>query len=88
MTVPALLVLSQLADALSWPLALGHGTELNPLAAALLAAGGLAAVLAVKGLAAAALGLGAAAYPHRRSLWLWLALVGYVGALSNLAALL
>ena len=88
MTVPALLVLSQLADGLSFGLAIGHGSELYPIGAALLAAGGLGLVWAVKGVAALACGLGAATMPDRRSLWLWLALVGFVGTLSNLVAAL
>ena len=86
--IPALLVLSQLADGLSFGLAVGHGTELNPVAASLLAVGGLGFVWAAKSLGALALGFGAYALPHRRSLWLWLAVVGFVGCASNLAALL
>lgn len=88
MTVPLLVALSQVADALSWPLALGHGMELNPMAAALLAAGGLALLWAAKGAAAVALGSAATIYPKRRAIWLWLAVVGYVGCLSNLVAAL
>jgi len=58
MTVPLLLAASQLADFLSFPLALGHGTELNPFAVALLAMGGLWALGTAKALAAVALGVG------------------------------
>jgi hypothetical protein len=87
-TVALLAALGQVADALSFPLALGHGVELNPVATALLAAGGLGLVWAVKGLAAAALGVSAHRLPHRRTVWLWLAVVGFVGCLSNLVAAL
>jgi hypothetical protein len=88
MTIPALLALSQIADLLSFPLALGHGVEGNPLAAWLLVAGGFGTLAVLKSLAAVALGLSAHLYPKRRTLWLWLAVVGYVGCLSNLLAAL
>jgi hypothetical protein len=82
MTTPLLLVLSQIADGLSFGLA--RGTELNPIAVTLFASGGFGLILAVKGLSAFVLGVGAYSRPERRSLWLWLSLAGFVGCLTNL----
>lgn len=88
MTLAWLVGLSQIADGLSWPLAFGHGSELNPLALSLFGAGGLGMLWALKALAALALALGVLAYPRRGRLFLWLGIIGYVGCLSNLVAIL
>ena len=88
MTLAALVILSQLADGLAYVLARTHGTELVPTSAVILAAFGPGAMLAVKLAAGLVLGVGAFALRRRRSLVASMAMVGLVGALSEVVALL
>lgn len=87
MTLVALVILSQLADGLAYQLARTHGTELVPTSALILAFGP-GAMLAVKVAAGLVLGFGAFALRRRRALVASMALVGFVGALSEMVALL
>jgi hypothetical protein len=86
----ALVVLGQLTDLLSFVgdmrLA-APGGEVGPLAP-LLATFGVGGAIAVKLLALVAIGLGAYALRQRRQLLSSLALIGFLGALVNLTALL
>ncbi len=87
LTYSALIIATQLLDALALVLAWGHGVEANPLMAAAIAAVGLGEVVALK----AVVGVGIAAivwgYDFRSHAWLPLTcLVGSVGALSALMA--
>jgi hypothetical protein len=81
--------LSQLADGLAYQLAVGHGVELNPGAALMSGAFGPTTVLLVKVATAIALGVGSYALLRRqrgRRVVAWLAVIGYVGALTELLA--
>ena len=60
MTAFLIVFSTQALDALALPLALGRGHEANPLMSAILAAGGIGALLAVKLGAGAVLGAGVA----------------------------
>jgi len=86
----ALVVMGQLTDLLSF---LGDvrlaapGREVGPIAP-LLATFGVGGVVAVKLLALVALGVGAFALRDRRHLLSSLALIGFLGAIANLTALL
>ena len=77
MVIVAILVAGQVADGLTYTLA-RHGVELNPLMAAL---GGSALVLKLAGAAVVGL-LAWRLRGHPRTL-LWVAVVGWLGALSN-----
>jgi hypothetical protein len=89
--IVALLALdSQLLDGATWLMAVGHsgiGGEGNPLAVALYGRGGIDLVLVVKVLAAAA--LASIAWRLQGSRWALVpAIIGIVGALTNLLAVL
>jgi hypothetical protein len=90
MTLAILVALSQLADGLAYQLAHGHGTELNPGAAAFITAYGPTSILVVKVVTSLLLGFGAYALLRRgkgRRVIAWLAVVGFVGALTELLAI-
>ena len=85
MTIFMLVLATQALDALGLMLALGRGTEQNPIMAAVLTAGGLGAVLVVK--LALAVAMGAASVNLARH-WPWVpATVGLVGCVGCLSAL-
>ena len=84
MTAFAVVFATQALDALGIVLALGHGREGNPLMAAVLAAGGLGALVAVKLGAGAVIAVGVARV--KPSLAPWFGLVGCFGCLSALLA--
>jgi hypothetical protein len=89
MTLALLAALSQLADGLAFQLANGHGVELNPGAALMNGAFGPSTILAMKVATAIVVGIGSYALlrrNHGRRLVLWLAVVGFVGAFSELLA--
>ncbi len=89
MTLALLAALSQLADGLAFQLANGHGMELNPGAATMNGAFGPMTILVMKVATAIILGIGSYALLRRgrgRRLVLWLAVVGYVGAITELLA--
>lgn len=88
MTLPLLVALGQLADGLAYQLAHGNGTELNPAAALLIGAFGPFAILAVKIAGGAVLGVGALALRRHRRFVSWLAILGFIGALTELGAVL
>jgi hypothetical protein len=73
---------TQALDALGLMLALGKGHEANPLMSAILAAGGIGALLAVKLGVGALIAVGVAAI--RPGLAPWFGLIGCAGALSAL----
>jgi hypothetical protein len=90
MTLALVVALSQLADGLAYQLAHGHGTELNPGAATVIATFGPMTILAIKVAAAVIVGMGASAllrHDRARQFVVWLAVAGFVGCLSELAAL-
>jgi hypothetical protein len=87
-TYPALIIITQLLDALALVVAWGHGVEANPLMATAIAAVGLAGIVALK----IAVGIAIAAVVWRLDFRLrgglaLVCLVGCVGALSALVAL-
>jgi hypothetical protein len=85
-TAFSLVLATQALDALGMVLGLRYGHEANPVMAALLAAGGLGALLAVKMAVAAAMGVAAADLARY---WRWVpATVGVVGCVGCLSALL
>jgi hypothetical protein len=88
-TLAILLALSQIADGLAYQLAQGHGTELNPGAATVIASYGPVVILAIKVAAAAVLGIGAYAMLRRdkgRNAVAWLTVIGFVGCFTELLA--
>lgn len=88
-TLALLAALSQLADGLAFQLANGHGVELNPGAALMIGEFGPAAILLVKVVTAIVLGVGSYALLRRdrgRRVVVWLAVIGFVGAFSELLA--
>jgi hypothetical protein len=87
LSLPLLVIAGQLADGLAYQLAHGHGTELNPAMALLIGGFGPLAVLGVKVAFGLILGLGAMALDRHRTLATWLAVAGFVGACSELLAL-
>ena len=90
MTLAVLVALSQLADGLAFQLAHGHGTELNPGAATVFDAFGPTTVLVFKIVAAIVLGVGSYAllrHQRARSMIAWLAVVGFIGCLTELIAI-
>jgi hypothetical protein len=90
MTLAIVVALSQLADGLAYQLVHGRGTELNPGAATVIAAYGPGTVLMVKVIAALVVGIGAYAMLRRdkgRRMVAWLAVIGFIGCLSELLAL-
>ena len=88
LTLPLLVIAGQVADGLAYQLAHGHGVELNPGMALLIAIFGPHAILAIKAAAGVVLGLGATALDRHRSLVTWLAVAGFVGAATELLALI
>jgi hypothetical protein len=82
-----LVVAGQLADGLAYQLARGHGVELNPGMAVLITASGPHAIIVVKAAFGLVLGIGAKALERHRSVVAWLAVAGFVGAASELLAL-
>jgi len=87
LTLPLLVIAGQLADGLAYQLAHGHGIELNPGMALLIAVFGPHAILCVKAAAGLVLGLGSVALDRHERLVTWLAVAGFVGAVSELLAL-
>ncbi len=91
MTLAILVALSQLADGFAYLLAHGHGTEVNPGAATVIDAFGPATIVLVKVAAAVILGIGSFAlvrHNRGRRMVAWLAVVGFVGCLTELQALM
>ncbi len=89
LTLPSLVFLGQVADGLAYQLADGHGTELNPGMALIIAAFGPPAILGVKLAIGFALGVVALALLDRhRVLVTWVAVAGFVGAGSELLAII
>lgn len=86
-TLPLLVIAGQMADALAYQLAHGNGIELNPAMALLIAVFGPFAVLGIKVVGAVALGYGAMALDRHRRLLTWLAVAGFIGAGSELLAI-
>ena len=86
MTLPLLVFASQLADGLGYQLVYGRGTELNPLMAAI---GDPTVLLAIKIALGLVLALGSLVLVRagRSRGVAWLAVVGFVGAWSEVAAL-
>jgi hypothetical protein len=87
LTLPALVFLGQAADGLAYQLAHGHGTELNVGMAVLIAAFGPPAVLGVKLAAGLYLAVCAHVLQRHRTVVVWLAVAGFLGAGSELLAL-
>ena len=84
----ALVVMSQLADLLTFPIAIAQpGRELG-VAAVVLEVGGLPLVLAFKSAGLVVVAYLAWRLAHRPRLLAAIALVGFVGAASNLSTLL
>jgi hypothetical protein len=88
LTLPLLVVAGQLADGLAYQLAHGNGTELNPAMALLIAGFGPLTTLGVKVAAGLVLAFGAMALDRHRRLVTWIAVAGFVGAGSELLALI
>lgn len=89
MTLAILIALSQLTDGLAYQLAHGHGRELNPGAALFISTFGPTSILGVKIVTALLLGFGSYALLRRdkgKRIVAWLAIVGFVGALTELIA--
>ena len=89
-TLAVVVALSQVADGLGYQLAHGHGIEANPGAATFISAYGPMAMLAFKLVAAVILGLGSYALLRRGrgfQMMSWLAVVGFIGCLSELRVL-
>jgi hypothetical protein len=83
-TLPLLVLVGQLADGLAYQLVVGRGVELNP------GMGGLdpTVVLALKVTGGLVLAIGSIALVRRhRRLVAWLAVAGFVGAWTEVAAL-
>jgi len=90
MTLALLAALSQLADGLAYQLADGHGVELNPGAAVMIGSFGPTTILLVKVGTAIVVGIGSYALLRRnrgRRFVTWLAVIGFVGAFTELLAL-
>jgi hypothetical protein len=81
-----LVIAGQMADGLAYQLAHGNGTELNPAMNLFISAFGPVAILGIKLVGAIVLGFGAMALERHRRLVTWLALAGFVGAGSELLA--
>jgi hypothetical protein len=86
MTLPLLVAAGQVADGLAFQLAHGSGTELNPAMGLFIGLFGPLAVLGVKIVGAIVLGYGAIALDRHRRLVTWFAVAGFVGAGSELLA--
>ena len=86
LTLPLLVMAGQLADGLAYQLAHGNGAELNPAMDVIIGAFGPHAILGVKLVGAVVLGFGAMALDRRRRLVTWMAVAGFVGAGSELLA--
>ncbi len=90
MTLALLAALSQLADGLAYQLANGHGVELNPGAALMIGGFGPTTILLVKVVTAIVVGIGSYALLRRnrgRRVVAWLAVIGFIGAFSELLAI-
>ena len=90
MTLALLAALSQLADGLAYQLANGHGVELNPGAALMIGGFGPTTILFVKVVTAVVVGIGLYALLRRnrgRRVIAWLAVIGFIGAFSELLAI-
>jgi hypothetical protein len=88
LTYPALIIATQLLDALALILAWGRGVEANPLMAGAIAVVGLGGIVALK--ATVAVGIAAIAWRYDFQSRSWLpviCLIGSIGALSALMAL-
>lgn len=88
LTLPLLVIAGQMADGLAYQLAHGNGTELNPAMSLLIGLFGPLAIIGVKLVGAIALGYGALALYRHRRLVTWLAVVGFIGAGSELLAVI
>ncbi len=88
LTLPLLVIAGQMADGLAYQLAHGNGTELNPTMALFIGVFGPFAILGIKMVGAIVLGYGAIALDRHRGLITWLAVAGFVGAGSELLAVL
>jgi hypothetical protein len=86
LTLPLLVIAGQLADGLAYQLAHGNGTELNPAMDLFIGVFGPFAILGIKVVGAIVLGYGAMALDRHRHLVTWLAVAGFVGAGSELLA--
>lgn len=86
LTLPLLVIAGQLADGLAYQLAHGNGTELNPAMDMFSGVFGPFAILGVKLVAALVLGVGAVALHRHPRLVIWIAVAGFVGAGSELLA--
>jgi hypothetical protein len=86
LTLPLLVIAGQLADGLAYQLAHGNGAELNPAMDLLITVFGPFAILGVKVVGAIVLGYGAMALGRRRHLVTWMAVAGFVGAGTELMA--
>ena len=90
MTLALVAALSQLADGLAFQLANGHGIELNPGASLMNGTFGPVTILMVKVMAAIFVGVGSYALLRKdrgRRVVVWLAVVGYIGAFTELLAI-
>jgi hypothetical protein len=87
MTLPLLVIAGQMADGLAYQLAHGNGTELNPVMGSFIGSFGPFAILGMKLVGAIVLGYGAIALDRHRRLVTWLAVAGFVGAGSELLAI-
>jgi hypothetical protein len=88
LTLPLLVIAGQMADGLAYQLAHGSGTELNPAMAMFVSVFGPFALVGIKLVGAIALGFGAMALDRHQRLVTWLAVAGFVGAASELLALI
>ncbi len=86
MTLSLLVVAGQVADGLAYQLANGHGVELNPGMALLIGVAGPHAILALKTVFGLVLGIGAKALDRHPHVVAWLAVAGFVGAMTELLA--
>jgi hypothetical protein len=86
MTLPLLVAAGQVADGLAFQLAHGNGTELNPAMGLFIGLFGPLAVLGIKLMGAIVLGYGSIALGRHRRLVTWFAVAGFVGAGSELVA--
>ena len=87
LTLPLLVIAGQMADGLAYQLAHGNGTELNPAMALLIGVFGPFAILGIKLIGAIVLGYGTVALDRHQRLVTWLAVAGFVGAGTELLAL-
>ena len=88
LTLPLLVIAGQMADGLAYQLAHGNGTELDPAMALFIGVIGPFAILGIKLVGAIVLGYGSMALDRHRRLVTWLAVAGFVGAGSELLAVI